>query len=340
MKTAIGIIGMGVMGQTHLKSFQALRKSGMAAVFAVAERDPQKRAGQVSAAGNLEAIGAGKTDLFDGVTGYETPEELLADERIDAVSICTPTDTHVKLAIMALRAGKHVLLEKPVALTVEEVDQVRAAANAAGKICMPAMCMRFWPGWPWLHEAVQSGRYGKVKSAMFTRMGSRPAWGHDFYLNPARSGGALFDLHIHDTDIVYWLFGMPKAVSASGDDFQVTTLYHYLGENGENGPRITATGGWLSSEGFPFRMQYLVEFENAIADWDLTRTPILRVISGGQIEEITLPEGAGYGPEAAEFVAAIAEGTTPPATLEEARDVTRIVLAERRSQRSGNAERP
>lgn len=340
MKTAIGIIGMGVMGQTHLKSFQALRKSGLAAVFAVADRDPARRTGTGAAAGNLDAIGSGNADLFEGVTGYATPQELLADERIDAVSICTPTDTHVELAVAALRAGKHVLLEKPVALTLAEIDQVRAAADAAGKICMPAMCMRFWPGWPWLFEAVHSGRYGRVRSAMFTRMGSRPTWGHDFYLNPSRSGGALFDLHIHDTDIVYWLFGMPRAVSSSGDDFQVTTIYHYAGADGQNGPRITATGGWLSSDGFPFRMQYIVEFEHAIADWDLTRTPIMRLISGGTIEEISLPEGAGYGPEAAEFVMAIAEGTPPPATLDEALEVTRIVLAERRSQRSGNAERP
>src|SRR6185295_16666128 len=99
--------------------------------------------------------------------GHERPEELLARKDLDLVSICTWTDSHVDLALAALAAGKHVLVEKPIAL------RERPAART---LCMPAMCMGFWPGWSLLHEAVADRRWGPVRSAVFRRHASRPAW--------------------------------------------------------------------------------------------------------------------------------------------------------------------
>lgn len=323
---------MGFMGQTHLSCFQALRASGRARVVAVSDRDPAKRGGGAAAAGNLVTGGGAGENLLEGVKGYENAEELLADSAVEAVSICTPTDTHAGLAIAALERGKHVLIEKPVALDVESVARIARAAQASGKVCMPAMCMRFWPGWTWLKEAVVSGRYGRVVSATFTRIGSRPSWAGEFYLDPARSGGAMFDLHVHDVDVIYWLFGMPEWVQASGDAFGVSALYGY----GGRGPgRVAATGAWLTQGGFAFRMQFLVEFERAVADWDLSRSPTLRVVEGGATREVDVGSGAGYGPEIEEFVAAAREKRRAAATIEEAMEVTRLLLAERASQGTG-----
>lgn len=334
----IGIIGMGFMGQTHLAAFRSAADRGSACrIIAVADRDEQRRKGVGMAVGNLAAGGAAGADLLAGVRGYATPQELLADPAVDAVSLCTPTDSHGVLAMAALAAGKHVLIEKPVALDVETIRGIEGAASAAGKVCMPAMCMRFWPGWVWLKEAVADGRFGRVVSASFTRIGSRPTWAPEFYLDSTRSGGALFDLHIHDVDFIYWLFGSPAAVSSSGDDFGVTTLYDYSHVAG--GPnRVTASGAWLGTAGFPFKMQYLVEFERAVADFDLTRTPPLRLIADGKVEEVVIPTGAGYEGEAAEFVEAIVNGRSPGTTLAQAVAVTGIVRAERASQRSRTRE--
>src|SRR5262249_51875027 len=160
----------------------------------------------------------------------------------------------------------------PVAITGEQVERVASAAAKAGKICMPGMCMRFWPGWDWLKERVAEGTLGKVLSAVFTRVGSRPEWSREFYHDPERTGGAMFDLHGHDADVVLWLFGSPRSVRSVGSIDHITTLYEF----GPSGPRhVAAEGAWVTSRGFPFRMRYTVEFEGAVADWDLSRDPQL-----------------------------------------------------------------
>jgi predicted dehydrogenase len=117
------------------------------------------------------------------------------------VSICTPTDSHIELAMTALAAGRHVLVEKPVALRSAEVARLAQAAAPAGRVCMPAMCMRFWPGWEWLKERIEAGEFGRVRSATFQRVGAPPDWSA-FYGDYARSGGPLHDLHIHDADFI------------------------------------------------------------------------------------------------------------------------------------------
>jgi predicted dehydrogenase len=94
--------------------------------------------------------------------------------------------------------------------------KIVAAARSAKGFLLPAMCMRFWPGWAWLKDAVADNRYGKVLAARFRRVSESPGWSRDSYLNGAQSGGALLDLHIHDSDFVQFLFGLPKSVFSSG----------------------------------------------------------------------------------------------------------------------------
>src|SRR5262249_22988508 len=146
--------------------------------------------------------------LFDpaATATCQRHEDLLANPAVQLVSICTPTDTHVDLAIAALRAGKHVLLEKPVALVAKDAARLADTARAAGTLCIPAMCMRFWPGWTFLRDAYRDGRFGQLRALSLHRLGSGPGWSSDFYRNVARSGGALVDQHIHDTDFVVYLF--------------------------------------------------------------------------------------------------------------------------------------
>src|SRR5437867_2937373 len=118
--------------------------------------------------------------------------------------------------VAALRAGKHVLCEKPLARTSAAARQIVEAAAKAKGIFMPAMCLRFWPEWAWLKEAIAAGRYGKVLAARFRRVAEPPGWGRNTFFNGAESGGALFDLHIHDTDFVQYCFGRPQSVFSSG----------------------------------------------------------------------------------------------------------------------------
>lgn len=334
----VGIIGLGFMGRTHLAAYQRAQADGLPCRIAGAcDQNIERLNGRPGAGGNLDS-GADGERLFDPAQVFTTADVdgLLARDDVQLVSICTHTDTHVDLARRALRAGKHVLVEKPVALTVEGVDDLIAESRRAARMCMPAMCMRFWPGWSWLKEAVADGRYGRVVSARFERLGAAPAWGEGFYANPERSGGALFDLHVHDVDFVHFLFGPPRSLHAVGTPAHVTACFAFDDVPGQ----VVAEGGWLTSPKFPFRMRYIVEFERAVVDFDLLRDPVLLVHGAEASETITLPLGNGYDGEIRHAVA-LAAGLAgePVASLGDARTVTRTILAERESLRCGGPVR-
>ncbi|MEM7809661.1 MAG: Gfo/Idh/MocA family oxidoreductase, partial [Planctomycetota bacterium] len=118
----VGVVGLGFMGQTHVAAYQS---ADGATLVAVADADEARRTGHASTGGNLDS-GASADRLFDpeAVRGYATAEELFADDDVDLVSICTPTPSHVDLAAAAMRAGKHVLVEKPVAVDTRQIEKL------------------------------------------------------------------------------------------------------------------------------------------------------------------------------------------------------------------------
>lgn len=332
----VGVLGLGFMGRTHLAAYRDAKSAGFPCeVVAVCDRD--RRAPDAKLAGNLR-VGAARGGLYDErrVARYDDARGLLADPNVDLVSICTNTESHAELAIAALEAGKHVLVEKPVALDSRAVAKVAASAAAARTLCMPALCMRFWPGWSWLREQVAKGRFGAVRSAAFQRLSAPPDWSKAFYRDPRRTGGALVDLHIHDADFVRSCFGDPKEVSSAGSLDHVTTLYRF-----ERGPaHVVAEGGWDHTPGFAFRMRYVVIFEDATADYDLLRPEPLVLSRGGKCEAVPLPPGMGYDFEVRHLVAAIAAGSKAlDATIDDALAVARLLEAERRSLEAGRPAR-
>lgn len=325
----IGVIGLGFMGRTHLNAYRAADLAGHACrLVAVCDPDPDRRAGLAGPAGNL---GAGGPDrLFDPaqVEARAEPDELLRDPRVQLVSICTYTDSHVELALRALAAGKHVLVEKPVSLKLAEVRRLAEAARSARTLCMPAMCMRFWPGWEWLRDRIRDGSLGAVRSASFQRLGSGPSWSAGFYRDASRSGGALHDLHIHDADFIYWAFGRPRAVTSAGTAQHLTTLYHY-----DAGPApIAAEGAWDLAPASGFRMRYLVNFEQATAEFDLAHPTPVRLHRESGSETLELGPLTGYDGEIRHLIGAIASGSREVrATLDDAVAVAEILDAEQRS---------
>jgi predicted dehydrogenase len=333
----VGVIGLGFMGRVHVAAYRAADAAGLKnRLVAVSDPDPARRAGRVPATGNLP-LGESPARLFDPreVDGHDKPEDLLARKDIDLVSICTWTESHVDLALAALAAGKHVLVEKPVALRERTAARLAAAARASTTLCMPAMCMRFWPGWSLLREALGDGRWGAARSAVFRRLGSRPPWAAGFYGDGERSGGALFDLHVHDADLVRWLFGPPHSVQSAGTPDHLTTLYRY----DTPGPlHVAAEAGWDHDAAFPFRMAYTVVFERATADFDSSREPALRLFCEGRESVVELPEGTGYDGEVRHLLSAISRDARSGGllvTCDDAEAVTRLLAAEERSQRSG-----
>ncbi len=333
--TNVGVIGLGMMGMTHLDAYTRLASGGDVRVVAVADLDEARRTGKTQAGGNIEGQAKGGFD-FGSVKQYADAAELIADDEIDLVDVCLPTPAHAKFAIQALEAGKHVLIEKPLARTAEQAQQIADAAGKAKGLAMCAMCMRFWPGWTWLKDAVDDQTYGKVRAATFRRVANHP--GGAFYEDGDACGGGVLDLHIHDTDFVRHLFGTPDAVTSRGYSQitdkvdHVVTQYHYA-----DVPLVVAEGGWAMSAGFGFKMQYTVNFERATAVFDIgSETPLMLYEPGKEAHAVKLPGGMGYEHEIAYFLDCIRDGTPPRrVTLEDAAASVRLVEDEVRSVESG-----
>ncbi len=321
----IGVVGLGFMGRMHIRALAAAEQAGLAnRLVAVGDPDPDRLRGEAGTGGNLASA---QGQLFDPkqTRTYRRAEDLFADPEVEAVCLCTPTTTHVELAIAALRADKHVLVEKPLALDSPSVERLLEVDQDSDRTCMPAMCMRFWPGWDWLHEAIRRGTYGKVLAAHFQRLGARPDWG-DFYRDARQSGGALFDLHVHDADFVRWCFGPPQSVSTVGTLDHMSTTYRFA----EGPALVQAEGGWLD-EGFPFRMRYLVQFERATADFDLARERPLELHADGRTEAVETQTTTGYDGEIRHFLQVCRGQVSALSSVEEALGLTRQLEDERAS---------
>jgi predicted dehydrogenase len=314
----VGVVGLGFMGATHLRAWRQVEG---ARIGAICNASGRRLDGDFSdSEGNLGDADPLKLDM-SVVRPYRDFAALIQDPEIDVVDICTPTHTHKDMAIVAMQAGKHVICEKPLARTAAEAGEMEAVAAATGRMLLPAMCLRFWPQWAWLKEAVASGRYGRVQSARLTRIAEAPSWGHDFFRNSALSGGAILDLHIHDADFIRFAFGEPRQVTArgytriSGGIDHVMASYDY---DPEHGPWIQAEGSWAMAPGFGFRMAYLVNFEQATADYDSSRSneDQLQLSADGKKESILLDHPSGHVQMLRHFTECLltgrASGTVPP----------------------------
>ena len=330
----IGIIGFGFMGKMHWNN---LAKIEGVQVTAVCDVDPDKLSGKSGVAGNI--AGADEALDLSGVELFADAAELFASGKCDAVSIALPTYMHKEYTLKALDAGLHVLCEKPMALNSADCREMCEAAKKAGKILQVGHCIRFWPEYAVTKELIDSGKYGKVKAAGFRRFSMTPTWSWDGWLmDVARSGGAIQDLHIHDADFVQYLFGMPKAIfaTASADpargENHVVAQYVY-----EDGPCVSAEGGWIMTPSFGFEMSFDIVLEKATICYNCGRDPAFKVCpADGDAFTPEVPEGDGYYRELVHFVAA-ASGQDVPTILtpEQSLDSVRMIELEKESVKSG-----
>jgi len=334
-KVNVAVVGLGFMGVTHLRGYQQVEAARIVAVCD-SVRLPVNGVLQ-GVAGNIKK--SDDIDLGPKVKVFRKLEEVLADPEVDLVDLCTPTPMHADQAIAALNSGKHVLCEKPLARSSNAAREIIKAQEAAPGFLMPAMCMRFWPGWSWLKQVALDQKYGKVLAARFRRMSEMPAWSKQgTYTGATDLGGALFDLHIHDTDFVQFLFGRPKAVFSSGVAAEsgsidhVVTQYLYPG-----GPAVYAEGSWLLTKGF--NMSYTLLCERATLDFDLARGADAMLVSeAGEAPRVIKYAGPdGYGVEVSYAVECAASGKRPEiVTARDGLSALEICEAEEKSVRTCN----
>ena len=335
----VAVVGLGFMGRTHAAAAGALAARGDdVRIAAVLEPGGSPRSG-AGVSDNL-AVGGGSEEALVQAAWCESVEAT-ASTGAELAIVCTPTHTHVDVACEMLRAGMHVLLEKPVALRSSDVDLLERAERENGRRVIPAMCMRHWPGWTWLREVIAGTRaeareFGPLRALRLTRLGSRPAWS-SFYQDDEQCGGAMLDLHVHDVDFLILALGRPTRVRSVGSVAHVLTTYAW--ERAAGPSPVSAEGGWLASPGRGFRMRFSAEFERATAEFDLAREPRLSITRDGAAHGVPLDGTAGYEPQLAHALACVrawrrGEAMEPAATLADARAGLRVIEAERKSLRA------
>ncbi len=292
------------MGITHLNAYFDLPGVDLAAI---SSHNPRALSGDFSRiGGNLERPKV-QHDLSN-VKKYSRIADFLADPELDAIDVCLPTDLHADLAVAALTAGKHVVCEKPMALTPVDCDRMIAAAEANNRVLMIAQVLRFWPEYLYLQNFAASGEYGPIRSATFVRRSGIPDWS-GWLPDALRSGGALLDMLIHDIDQILLLFGPPDRVVAKsmGGPDTVAASFLYA-----NGPEVRLQGGWFEA-GTPFSMSFQVRADRA--SLELTSTGLFLSDQAGQRNKIELPQEDPFRSEIAYFTQCCKENTPPTRCL-------------------------
>jgi predicted dehydrogenase len=299
----LAVLGLGHMGVAHLKALRGVPGVEIAALYSSDER---KLAGDPDALGNPEGI----VDIA-GARPYREIERAIADPAVEAVDICLPTHLHDVVAVEALRAGKHVLVEKPMALDGFGADRMVNAARRYKRVLMTAHVLRFSPEYAALREAVLDGQLGRLRFAVFQRWCAAPTRG-EWWRNPDQSGGGAFDLLIHDVDFCLHAFGKPKAVGASGycdlergTDYLNAQLYY------EGGGVAGISGGWMEPAGFPSSAGYRVAMEGGVIEYSTAGCAPTLYAAGGAGRVLGLAGGDGYRSELQYFAECCRTGAAP-----------------------------
>lgn len=332
----VGLIGAGFIGRNHFNQYEKMAER--ARVVALCDAEADRRAGDWSkVGGNLADAQGTKRDL-GSIKPYTDWRDIVADPDVDMLDICVPTYLHRDITLAAFKAGKHVLCEKPMALSVEHCDEMIAAAKPPLKL-MVAQVIRFWPEYVWLKQAVDSGVYGPLRALHLRRQASLPTYAlNNWISDPAKSGGAVLDLHVHDVDFGIHLLGMPKAVFAQGYQRtgggidRVHASWQYPGN-----VVMQVEAFWDMPPGFSFNMGFTAAFEKASVYWDSRLNLPLTVYQMDQ-DPVTpeMPADDGYFGEISHFVECIERDVNPSITTpQQSRDAVALALAEQKSILSG-----
>jgi len=255
----VGLIGFGFMGRMHFDNYERLMSEGKPVKLAAICDISIEALKHSKAAGNM-ATGKEIYDLSD-YRLYGQIEDMLANEQLDLIDITVPTPLHAKLTCSLLEQGYHVICEKPAARHASDVSLMVQAAKKTGKQLLIAQCLRFWPAYEYLKETIVKQTFGEVTAGYFFRGSGAPK---GWFMNAELSGGNLLDMHIHDTDMINWLFGLPERVSTLGknvvstnDGFDIVSTHYYF----PDGKVINAQSDWTLEGDHGFDMTFRVNFE-------------------------------------------------------------------------------
>ena len=207
-KIKVAIIGYGGIARLHYAAYRHLLDSGYPVeVVAVCEKNKESVFKSVSINLGGEAVA-----LDENTHIYSDVDDLLLNEEFDMADICLPTFLHKEFSVKLLAAGKHVLIEKPMALSSADCLEMIETSRKAEKLLMVGQCLRFNQVYRFLKTCIEDKRLGALRYLELYRLCDYPSWGADFK-SAERTGGCILDTHIHDIDIARYLLGEPNEIS-------------------------------------------------------------------------------------------------------------------------------
>lgn len=311
MKRA-AVVGFGFMGMTHTLNILKIRELKLKAIvdkdLSVIKKNLDSSIGNISV-GNINAA------ELEGVRQYSDIDECLKNEDIDVFIICTHVNSHYEMTKKALENNKDVFLEKPICLDMQQSQELIDLALKRKKLLMIGHVVRFMPPYQKLKEWVDNKEFGDLKFLSLTRFCGLPGWGQwkDKTIKDL-SGGALFDLSVHDIDYAVSVLGIPSLISSSflpgeySKQDYVSAMWSYK----KNNVHVKIEGGFIFHKSFPFQAGYMAQFTDASVVYNSVKGDVIQIADDSSLREIPAGDaGDGYYNELAYFTECLTKGVDP-----------------------------
>lgn len=314
-EVTVGVIGVGFMGSQHAEMYASMDSVGLAGVANIRS----ERAKEVADPLNVKA--------------YQSVDELLADPDIEAVSVCTNYESHVEPTLAALEAGKHVLLEKPIATTLEDADLIMSAVEAQEKCFLVGHTLRFEQRYVEAARQVAAGEIGEIVSIFARRIGAAST-------QEGLRGrvSVLSFLGVHDFDICCWLAASPAvrvysearigmlASRGYNVEDQAFTLISF-----ENNIVACVESGWILPDVHPRRGEFRLDITGTIGTISLDLTSAGISVCGKQGYRLPKLFGHGLEHEIRHFLRCVRGQESPRVKAQDARNALELSLAAQES---------
>jgi predicted dehydrogenase len=328
----IGLIGCGYIGKAHAAGIKKSSKVKLAALV-----HSHEDAGKQAAAEY-------------GCPYYASTGEMYANEDIDIVDICLPTFKHEQFTLEAAKNKKHVICEKPFSLSSESASRMIKACENAGVKLMVAQVLRWMPEFSRIRELYEKGAFGKPHMIYANRLAQHPNWS-TWHRDPALSGGGLFDLHLHDIDYLYYLFGKVEEVYAVGWKSPTGCWNHVCSSLiFRNGVKAAVEMSFEMTDAFPFSVTFRITGDKATVDYGLAAgfnienpeaasSRFILYEKGAKPQTIAVANSDAFQAEIEAFADAVEGGKPSPVPPEDSLYVIKIIEALRDSLESGTVRK-
>lgn len=249
----VALIGIGEMGGGHYNAYKNITGAKLVAVCDIRKEVAEEK--------TYEDIKSGSD-----IKIYTDYKKMIESETLDMIDMVTPSYLHAEIAEYCLDKGLNVLVEKPMALSKADCNEMINHAIKSGKKLMVAHVVRFMKPYMFLADTIKEGKYGKLISLDMSRVSSIPTCRYNDWMRDEKlSGGVCIDLAVHDIDFIQNLLGKPDKISS---------IYRPITNNSSfikynmiiDGVSVTGKGTWFNAD-IPFSAEFLAVFENGYLEY-------------------------------------------------------------------------